>query len=42
MRGMFGGALWRAWPFALVAMHYADGYLDRLRAAVQVSEQAMR
>jgi hypothetical protein len=27
-----------AWPDALVASHYADGYLDRLRAAVATSE----
>lgn len=39
VRRMFGGNLWRAWPFAAVAMHFAEGYLGRLRAAVQVSEQ---
>ena len=37
-RRMFGGALWSAWPFAAVARHYADGFLDRFAAAVRVSE----
>jgi threonine aldolase len=38
-RRMFGGSLASAWPAAIVAAHYAEGYLDRLRAAVQVSEE---
>jgi threonine aldolase len=38
VRRMFGGALWEAWPYAAVARHYADGYLERLTAAVRVSE----
>lgn len=38
VRRMFGGALWNAWPYASVAAHYAEGYLERLRAAVLVSE----
>jgi threonine aldolase len=38
VRRMFGGALWGAWPNAAVARHYADGYLERLREAVQVAE----
>lgn len=38
-RRMFGGALWNAWPFALVASHYADGYLERLGRAVRVGEE---
>jgi len=29
VRRMFGGALWSAWPFAAVARHYAEGFLDR-------------
>jgi len=37
-RRMFGGALWNAWPFAAVARHYADGFLDRFAAAERVSE----
>jgi threonine aldolase len=38
MRRMFGGALWSAWPFAAVSRHYAEGFLDRYRSAVRVSE----
>ena len=38
LRRMFGGALWNAWPFAVVAAHYAEGYLERLTAAVRNSE----
>jgi threonine aldolase len=37
MRRMFGGALWNAWPFAALARHYADGFLDRFATAVRVS-----
>lgn len=37
-RRMFGGALWNAWPYAAVARHQAEGYLERLTAAVRVSE----
>lgn len=42
VRRMFGGALWNAWPYAAVARHYAEGYLERLTAAVGVSEAAIR
>ncbi len=38
-RRMFGGALWNAWPHAAVARHYAEGYVERLRAAVAVAEK---
>ena len=38
LRRMFGGNLAVGWPAAVVATHYLDGYLDRLRAAVRVSE----
>lgn len=38
VRRMFGGNLWAGWPAALVARHYMDGYVDRLRSAVRVSE----
>jgi len=38
-RRMFGGAMRHAWPDALVAGHYADGYLERLRAAVATAEK---
>lgn len=42
VRRMFGGNLWGAWPFAAVATHYADGYLDRLTAAVGVAEDVWK
>ncbi len=38
VRRMFGGNLATGWQAALVARHYMDGYLDRLKAAVRVSE----
>lgn len=41
LRRMFGGALWNAWPYAAVAGHYAEGYLERLTAAVLVSEELL-
>jgi len=40
-RRMFGGNLAVGWPAALVARHYMDGYLDRLTAAVRVSEDVI-
>jgi threonine aldolase len=39
VRRMFGGALWNAWPFAAVARHQAEGYLQRLTEAVRASER---
>jgi threonine aldolase len=41
-RRMFGGALWNAWPFAAIARHYADGFLDRFASAVRVSDDFVR
>jgi threonine aldolase len=41
-RRMFGGALWNAWPYAVLARHYAEGYLDRLTGAVKRSEELIR
>lgn len=38
MRRMFGGALWSAWPFAAVARHYANGFLERFASAARVSQ----
>jgi threonine aldolase len=38
VRRMFGGNLAVGWPAALVARHYMDGFVDRLRSAVRVSE----
>ena len=40
-RRMFGGNMHHAWPDALVASHYANGYMDRMRTAVAVSEQLL-
>jgi threonine aldolase len=38
VRRMFGGNLAVGWQAALVALHYMDGFLDRLKSAVRVSE----
>ena len=38
VRRMFGGNLAVGWPAAMVARHYMDGYLDRMRSAVKASE----
>jgi threonine aldolase len=38
VRRMFGGNLAVGWPAALVARHYMDGFLDRLKSAVRISE----
>ena len=38
VRRMFGGNLAVGWPAALVARHYMDGFLDRLKSALRVSE----
>ena len=42
VRRMFGGALWNAWPFALLARHNAEGFVDRLKAAISVSGDFIR
>jgi threonine aldolase len=41
-RRMFGGGLNHVWPFALVALHYLDGFSDRYSTAVKISEDWMR
>ena len=41
-RRMFGGALPQAWPYAAVALHFLDGFVERFRAGVQVSEEFIR
>jgi len=41
-RRMFGGALFNAWPFAMLARHYAEGFVPRLARAVAVSEDFIR
>jgi threonine aldolase len=33
-RKVFGGGLLHAWPYTAVALHYADGFLERFRKAV--------
>ena len=38
VRRMFGGNLAVGWPAALVAGHYMDGFVERLKTAVRVSE----
>jgi threonine aldolase len=38
VRRMFGGNLAVGWPAAVVARHYMDGFLDRLKSAVRISE----
>jgi threonine aldolase len=42
VRRMFGGNLATGWPAAVVARHYMDGYLDRLKSAVRISEDFYR
>ena len=37
-RRMFGGGLPHVWPYAAVALHYADGFERRFRSAVETSE----
>ena len=41
-RRMFGGGLNTAWPFALVALHYLDGFGERYSRAVKISEDWIR
>jgi len=38
VRRMFGGNLALGWPAAVVARHYIPGFIERLKVAVQVSE----
>jgi hypothetical protein len=37
-RRMFGGGLAAAWPYAAVATNYLDGFIERFKSAVKVSE----
>ena len=37
-RRMYGGSLVRGWVYAAVALHYLDGFEDRLRRGIAVSE----
>ncbi|NKB33174.1 MAG: hypothetical protein GKR91_08755 [Pseudomonadales bacterium] len=38
-RRMFGGNLYEGWPAALVAQHFMEGYVDRLKDAVAISKE---
>ena len=42
VRRMFGGNLAAGWPAAVIARHYMSGFAERLKAAVQVSENVYR
>jgi threonine aldolase len=41
-RRMFGGGLNAVWPFALVALHYLEGFSERYSRAVSISEEWIR
>ena len=41
-RRMFGGALAQAWPYAVVALHYLQGFSERYTRAVGISEEVIR
>jgi threonine aldolase len=41
VRRAFGGALWSVWPFAVVARHLSDGFQDRLRRGIDVSQELL-
>ena len=41
-RRMFGGGLNTVWPFAVVALHYLDGFSERYGRAVRISEDWIR
>ena len=38
-RRMFGGGLPHAWPFAAIALHYVDGFIDEYKAAWNTAER---
>ena len=42
VRRMFGGAIFNAWPFAMLARRYAEGFVERLGSAIGVSEKFIR
>ncbi len=39
VRRMFGGGLPFAWPFAAIALHYADGFIDEYKTAFTYAEK---
>lgn len=40
-RRMFGGGINQTWPYAAVALHYAEGFEGRFRSAVDCSEKVI-
>jgi threonine aldolase len=40
-RRMFGGGLPHVWPFAAIAMHYAEAFEPRFRTAVETAERVL-
>lgn len=40
-RRMFGGGLHEVWPFAAVALHYFNGFAQRIQKAVDTSEAVL-
>ncbi|HET9315076.1 MAG TPA: beta-eliminating lyase-related protein [Vicinamibacteria bacterium] len=41
VRRAFGGALWAVWPFAVVARHLSDGFVERMKRGIDVSRQVL-
>jgi threonine aldolase len=41
VRRAFGGALWAVWPFAVVARHLSDGFLERMKRGIAVSNDVL-
>ncbi len=41
-RRMFGGALFNAWPFAMLARRYAEGFVERFASAIAVFDRFER
>lgn len=37
-RRMFGAGLPQSWPYAAVTLHYLDGFIDRFKRAIKISE----
>lgn len=42
IRRMFGSGLPQSWLFAAVASHFADGFLERYKEAVKISEELFK
>jgi threonine aldolase len=41
-RRMFGSGLPEAWPYTAVALYYLDGFMERFKKAVKVSEEFIK